>query len=287
MARIDCAVYDRYGGSGVNLQFKPGQTFAEFMSLNLDMFHKEMMLQSTKGLEYLQNRDTNMAAVYDVIDELLDLLLQAKIDDLVLLGERIGYNIAKNGHPIPLIMEFTEGFRKCLWDFQYVYHQHVEVDVEDIFAFQRDLAHGLDRFLNHYFISYTRYNEEKMNAQREIIEDLSVPVIPLTETRSILPLVGMIDTHRAKTIQEKTLTQIANLKIEHIIIDVSGVPYMDTAVVGHLFHIIEGINLLGCRATITGIRPGIANTLISLGIDISDKVETKSTLQQVLKQYMI
>ncbi|WP_231705796.1 STAS domain-containing protein [Effusibacillus lacus] len=70
-----------------------------------------------------------------------------------------------------------------------------------------------------------------------------------------------------------------------MIIDLSGVAYMDTAVVGHLFRIVEGIALLGCKAVLTGIRAEIANTMIEMGITITEKVTTKGTLQQALEDY--
>ena len=60
---------------------------------------------------------------------------------------------------------------------------------------------------------------------------------------------------------------------------------MDTAVVGHLFKIVNGIGIQGCKATITGIRPEITNTMVELGIALDEKVETRGTLQQAIEEY--
>ena len=112
-----------------------------------------------------------------------------------------------------------------------------------------------------------------------------MPVIQLTDSIAILPIVGTLDTLRAKKIQENVLVQIYQLKLKRIIIDLSGVPYMDTAIVSHLFKIVNGIAIQGCKATITGIRPEITNTMVELGIAFHDKAETRGTLQQALEEY--
>jgi anti-anti-sigma regulatory factor len=86
-------------------------------------------------------------------------------------------------------------------------------------------------------------------------------------------------------LQEQVLNQIGLLRINRIIIDLSGVAYLDTAVVKHLFRIVEGISILGCKAIVTGIRPEIANTMIELGLTLTDQVETRGSLQQALEVY--
>ena len=91
-----------------------------------------------------------------------------------------------------------------------------------------------------------------------------------------------MDTYRAKKIREKTLYRISQLKAQKLIIDISGVPFVDTAVVNHLFKIVKGIKLLGCSTILTGIGPEIADTMIELGVEIDNELVTKSNLQQAL-----
>jgi rsbT co-antagonist protein RsbR len=92
-----------------------------------------------------------------------------------------------------------------------------------------------------------------------------------------------VDTYRAKKIREKTLQRVKELKAKKLIIDISGVPYVDTAVVNHLFKIVKGIKLLGCSTVLTGISAEIADTMIELGVEIDNQMETKSDLQQALQ----
>ena len=96
-----------------------------------------------------------------------------------------------------------------------------------------------------------------------------------------------MDTYRAKRLQEKTLREIEKNKFKKIIIDLSGVAYLDTAVVAHMFKIIDGFRLLGCNAVVTGIRSEVANTMIELGVALNDKVETRADLQQALEDFKI
>ncbi len=213
------------------------------------------------------------------------LLVEDRQHELIILAKEVGKNAAKNDVPLVIKLELSQAFRKLYWNFLHNYYRHVELDMEGFFQLGIKTNFILDHYIFHYFSSYIEYKDELLRTHRETIDDLSVPIIPLSNSMAVLPIVGTLDTYRAKKVQERTLNQISSLKIQRIIIDLSGVAFMDTAVVGHLFRIVEGIGLLGCKAVITGIRPEIANTMIELGIPFTEKVETKATLQQALEEY--
>ncbi|OAZ59384.1 RsbT co-antagonist protein RsbRC [Bacillus siamensis] len=124
----------------------------------------------------------------------------------------------------------------------------------------------------------------QLNAQREMILELSSPVITLSKRTGLLPLVGNIDTHRAKYILENTLSTCANRLIEHLLIDLSGVVVVDTMVAHQIFKLIEALNLIGVSSTLSGIRPEIAQTAVQLGINFSD-ITVKSNLAQALNYH--
>ena len=90
-----------------------------------------------------------------------------------------------------------------------------------------------------------------------------------------------IRTVRRKFAKKHSI-RISQLKAQKLIIDISGVPFVDTAVVNHLFKIVKGIKLLGCSTILTGIGPEIADTMIELGVEIDNELVTKSNLQQAL-----
>ncbi|KIL80753.1 STAS domain-containing protein [Bacillus badius] len=129
---------------------------------------------------------------------------------------------------------------------------------------------------------YHKYAESKLKAQQEMINELSSPVISLNEKIALLPLVGDIDTARAKFLLENTLVQCADKRVDELIIDLSGVPMVDTMVAHQIFQLIEALDLIGVKTTISGIRPEIAQTAVQLGLNFN-KIPVTSTLSKALK----
>ena len=126
-----------------------------------------------------------------------------------------------------------------------------------------------------------KYSEEKLFAQQEMINELSSPVIALNNHMGLLPLIGVIDTARAKLIVENTLEQCTEKDISHLLIDLSGVLIIDTMVAQQIFSLIETLGLIGVKSTLSGIRPEIALTAIQLGLSF-EQVSIKSNLAQAL-----
>jgi len=97
----------------------------------------------------------------------------------------------------------------------------------------------------------------------------------------MLPVVGIIDSRRAQDIMAAMLAKIAETRSRVIILDISGVAVVDTAVANHLIKITKATRLMGCECTISGVSPAIAQTIVELGIDVGD-VKTTATLQDSL-----
>ena len=123
---------------------------------------------------------------------------------------------------------------------------------------------------------------QQLEAQKDMINELSSPVILLQNQTALLPLIGDIDTARAKLILENTLTQCAEMGIEHLCIDLSGVVIIDTMVAHEIFNLIQTLNLIGVKSTLSGIRPEIAHTAIQLGLDF-DGIRTTASLAHALE----
>ncbi|NLP53125.1 STAS domain-containing protein [Bacillus sp. RO1] len=126
-----------------------------------------------------------------------------------------------------------------------------------------------------------KYAEERLQAQQDMIKELSSPVIALDNNRALLPLVGDIDTSRARFILENTLEQCGEKGINHLFIDLSGVVIIDTLVADQIFNLIKALNLIGVKTTLSGIRPEIAQTTVQLGISFQN-VSIKPTLAGAL-----
>jgi anti-anti-sigma factor len=277
-------IREQIGVIDLDLQYVSGQTFKEYFLLNHDRFN-ELFASETKHIHQLIEDSMHKIDVREIFDKMAKLLVDDRQHELIMLAKELGKIGAKNDVPLVIKLELIQAFRKVYWNCLHNYYKHVELDMEGVFQLGIKTNFILDHYIFHYFSSYIEYKDELLRTHRETIDDLSVPIIPLSASMAVLPIVGTLDTYRAKKVQERLLNQIASLKIQKIIIDLSGVAFMDTAVVGHLFRIVEGIGLLGCKAIITGIRPEIANTMIELGITFTEKVDTKATLQQALEEY--
>ncbi len=124
-----------------------------------------------------------------------------------------------------------------------------------------------------------REANEEQKRLLETIQALSTPIVPIADEILILPLIGSVDTHRAGQIMESLLEGIGGYQAETVIIDITGVPMVDTSVANHLLQAARAARLLGSRVILTGISPEIAQTIVELGVDFSGLV-TRRNLQQ-------
>jgi rsbT co-antagonist protein RsbR len=124
---------------------------------------------------------------------------------------------------------------------------------------------------------YLEAKERQILDQQEAIRDLSTPVLELQEGLLLLPIVGMIDTERARQLTESLLEAIAEGRARVVVMDLTGVPTMDTAVANHLMQTVAAARLMGATALVTGISADNAQTLVRLGIDLRE-IETIGNL---------
>jgi PAS domain S-box-containing protein len=123
-----------------------------------------------------------------------------------------------------------------------------------------------------------RLQEELIEAQQAALQELSTPLIPISDSVLVMPLIGRIDTRRAGQILETLLEGIQMQGADLAIIDITGVNVVDTQVAHALIQAARAVKLLGAQVVLTGLRPEVAQTLVSLGVDLSDIV-TRGTLQ--------
>jgi rsbT co-antagonist protein RsbR len=117
--------------------------------------------------------------------------------------------------------------------------------------------------------------------QRAVIQEMSVPILPLTAGTLVLPLVGALDTARIELIQERALRALQDHRVRYLILDITGVPLVDTQVARGLLQLVQAARLLGAEVVLVGIRPEVAQAVVGLGIDLGSIV-TRSTLQSGL-----
>ncbi len=130
--------------------------------------------------------------------------------------------------------------------------------------------------------TYVRTREELISDQAEQLLELSTPVVKLWEGVVAVPLVGTLDSARAQVVMERLLQALVDTSSPYAIIDITGVPAVDTQVAQHILKTVVAARLMGADCIISGIRPQIAQTIVALGIEFGD-IATKSTLADALR----
>ncbi|PYP08518.1 MAG: anti-anti-sigma factor [Gemmatimonadetes bacterium] len=115
-----------------------------------------------------------------------------------------------------------------------------------------------------------RLRERIIRQQQEAIRELSTPVLQVRERLLILPIIGVIDPQRARQLTEQLLRAIRANRAKVVVIDVTGVAAMDSGVANHLVQTVEASRLLGATVIVTGLSPEIAQTLVTIGVDLSE-----------------
>jgi rsbT co-antagonist protein RsbR len=125
--------------------------------------------------------------------------------------------------------------------------------------------------------AFQKTREEVISRQQTELLELSTPVVRLWENVLALPLIGTLDSARTQIVMQNLLDAIVQTRSDYAIIDITGVPVVDTLVAQHLLKTVAAARLMGADCMISGIRPQIAQTIIHLGVDLTD-VTTKATL---------
>jgi rsbT co-antagonist protein RsbR len=122
----------------------------------------------------------------------------------------------------------------------------------------------------------------QIERQQEVIRDLSSPIIEVWDGILALPILGLVDSVRTAEIMDRLLQGVSRMRARFAILDMTGVEVMDTATANHLIVMIRALRLLGAEGVITGIHPGIAQTIVTLGVDLRG-ISVHATLRQALK----
>jgi rsbT co-antagonist protein RsbR len=134
--------------------------------------------------------------------------------------------------------------------------------------------------------SFQKSREEIIRRQQQEMLELSTPVTSLWEGILAVPLIGTLDSARTQVVMESLLTNIVNTGATIAIVDITGVPTVDTLVAQHLLKTVSAARLMGADCIISGIRPQIAQTIVHLGVDLGDVI-TKATLAGAFQEALI
>jgi rsbT co-antagonist protein RsbR len=140
-----------------------------------------------------------------------------------------------------------------------------------------------NRIANTVAVSFVEERERVIRQQQDALRELSTPVLPVRERLLILPIIGVLDRERARQLTEQLLTGIRRHRAKVVVMDITGAPDVDATVANHLVQTVDASRLMGASVIITGVSPEIAQTLVTIGVDLS-KMNTIGDLQGGLEE---
>ncbi|SNZ16708.1 rsbT co-antagonist protein RsbR [Terribacillus aidingensis] len=189
--------------------------------------------------------------------------------------DRFTERVINLGWPLSYLTDGLQLFKRVAIEFL-IEHEELEVSVPEVL---RNVDELVNPVINQLVNEYSGSWENTVSLQRVALQELSAPLIPVMENITVMPLIGTIDTERAKFIMENLLDGVIKHHAEVVLIDITGVPVVDTMVAHHIIQAAEAVRLVGSTCILVGIRPEIAQTIVNLGIDLS-KFPTKSSLRK-------
>ncbi len=214
---------------------------------------------------YIQINQVFLSLIYAHISEEYD----ESEDKVVQFAEQI----TKSGWDLSYITQGLQTFRRTLFD---VLFENMSVNERAIEVYQQ-VDRWLDPLMNKLIDATAMNWEDTVSMQKVALKELTAPLIPVFQNISVMPLIGTIDTERAKLIMENLLHGVIKHRAQVVLIDITGVPVVDTMVAHHIIQAAEAVRLIGASCILVGIRPEIAQTIVNLGIDLK-QFPTKSTL---------
>jgi rsbT co-antagonist protein RsbR len=140
-----------------------------------------------------------------------------------------------------------------------------------------------NRIANTVAGSFVEERERTIRLQQEAIRELSTPVLQVRERMLILPIIGVLDSQRARQLTEQLLRGIRANRAKLVVIDITGVPTVDSTAANHLVQTVEASRLMGARVIVTGLSAEVAQTLVTIGVDLS-KINAVGDLQSGIEE---
>jgi anti-anti-sigma regulatory factor len=266
------------------------QEMIHYVKDKREVFQQNLLSEAVNVAEVINDilRKGNIDLLKNA-EKLVVYILENNDQDIVTFAKQEGIAWARHSLTLAFKLEWVQAIRRSLWKTIYEYQSEFNLPSirEDFFELEEQINNNIDQFLNTFFLSYSDFKDQLISKQRKDVEHLSVPIIPISPTVAILPLIGAIDSYRMDIIEEKVLTDIGRTRIHTLIMDLSGITDMDEVVIDHFHKVLDGISMMGCETVITGLRPELVREMIHLGINFNQKAITKGTLQQSLKDYLL
>lgn len=192
--------------------------------------------------------------------------------------EKLSHSRALLGHDSHQTAHFVFALKASLFA---ALQREYEADPATLASQLLQVSQLLDALAMHTIRTFQKSREAVIKRQQEELLELSTPVVKLWDGVLALPMIGTLDSQRTQVVMESLLQRIVDTGSEIAIIDITGVPTVDTLVAQHLLKTVTAIRLMGADCIISGVRPQIAQTIVHLGLDLQGVV-TKANLADAL-----
>ncbi|MFD0049693.1 STAS domain-containing protein [Actinomycetes bacterium NPDC127524] len=207
---------------------------------------------------------------------------QDTFEQLKKWGDNVVHLLVDMQLPLDLAIEEVRYYRKTIGIIIKDECIAYQFDLNSFFEVISRFDSVVDQAIHWLSLSYARSHAASLIVAEKAVYELSIPLVRVTEEIGVLPLVGDLDTRRAQQLMERALSLGTEYNLKVIIIDLSGVPIIDTMVADQIFKVVASLKLIGISARLTGIRPEIAQTMVNIGIDFKD-IHTFSSLHLAVK----
>ena len=244
---------------------------SNIMTYNDDLISSQEIREQAEELlsAFLKNLNVDNAGNGDApeFDEVVEAL-----SDLSISRAKLGFSPKETG-------VFVNGMKNAIME---ILEAELTADPATLYAASKQLHTLFDSFNIVTFETFIRGREEVIIRQTDEISEISTPVIRVWEGILALPIIGTLDSARTQVVMENLLEAIVETGSSIAILDISGVPAVDSLVAQHLMKTVAATRLMGAECVISGIRPEIAQTIVHLGIDLSNII-TKASLAHALR----
>lgn len=251
--------------------------FLAFIQGNREELIEKWELKMKKGDDQKLSSVISDHTYTNICNEYINILMHSFMNPDDEASSKIGdfsQKIVQLGWSLRFLTTSLSDMNKILFEMMTL-NSTEEEKMSLVWAFDHWIAPVNSEVLHQYASSW----ERTVSLQKIALQELSAPLIPVFDNITVMPLVGTIDTERAKRIMENLLQGVVKHRAEVVLIDITGVPVVDTMVAHHIIQASEAVRLVGAKCLLVGIRPEIAQTIVNLGIDLS-QVITKNSLQK-------
>ena len=221
---------------------------------------------SDAELLQLMTQDEIFSEVSAVYDNYVDALETGSIETLEAYARDLSERIIPQGVETREVLGIVLLLRDVLARSLFV---NYEDDAELLGRILDSYEPAANRIAETVAVSFVEERERIIRDQQDAIRELSTPVLQVRDRLLILPIIGVLDTQRARQLTEQLLSAIQRSRAAVVVIDITGVATIDVVVANHLVHTVKSSRLMGAAVIITGLSPGIAQTLVDLGVDLS------------------